>query len=130
MKPRRGCQALAVDGHRVVEAEDALDEVVLGRLVTDLRNVHAHAGGQGQVVVDRPGVLDEERQVVVAEVGGDALERLARQRTSGGVAPVAPVAEVIEAGEVVGAEQVAAEQVEDVVLSPLKPNFRVWSSNY
>ena len=107
---------LLVEGHAVVEAVDLLDARVVDRRVTEVGHVDADAEHQAEVVVDRPGVLHEQAQVLELVRGRDVGAAAAGARGAEVVAQRVAGLEVFQAVEGPHAVEVTAVEVEDVVV--------------
>src|SRR5690606_18237107 len=108
-------QAVAVDGRAVVVTEGGVGGGVVGRTILDVRLDIAQAEGQRQVVVDVPGVLDEDAEVLHAPDGGHVVEVAAGRVEVLEEARNASL-EVVDAVEGVDTVGAATEQVVDVIV--------------
>ena len=103
--------------HRVVVAvaEGLGERGVVDRRCAGMRNIHAYAVLQRQLVADLPGVLQERAVLAVGPLACDVAQRIARRRVVQNVGVVVAGPEVADAPEVVLAELGLPEQVVDLV---------------
>ena len=106
-------QLVAIDRRIVWQTKETRRQGVEGRTIVNDRRIHTDTGGQGERRAHDPSVLQEEAEVLELP-GGSARVHVTVGRVEQVVGTRGASAERVDSVELIHAELVAAEEVEDI----------------